>query len=108
MKHYIFETHGNIREFEHDESIEVATGMKMLPEYANERIRYLQVQVVSPTNPDPKVEVRIAGAYLNFDDYGQLTEAEALTDENEVSPFERETCAELAVADLKQKDATVN
>lgn len=108
MKHYIFEAHGNIREFEHDESIGVASGMKMLPEYANERIRYLQVQVVAPKEADPKVEVRIAGAYLNFDDYGQLTEAEALTDETEVSPFERETCAELAVADLKPQGSTVN
>jgi hypothetical protein len=108
MKHYVFENRGSIREFEHDESLAVASGMRMLPEYANERVRYLQVQVVAPKEPDPKVEVRIAGAYLNFDDYGQLTEAEALTDENELSPFERETCAELAVAELKHKDATVN
>lgn len=108
MKHYIFEEAGAIREVAHEDSIQVANGMMILPEYANERIRYLQVQVVNPETAEPKVEVRIAGAYLNFNERGQLTEAEALSEENEVSPFERETCAELALADINIKAALVN
>lgn len=97
MKHFIFDTSG-IREFSHEESLKVANGLQSLPEYAGAQIRYLQVQVVHPEDmEDNKVEVRMAGARLTFDTGGQLQNAEALEDEEEVSLFERETCAELAL-----------
>ena len=109
MKHFIFDNIGSIREFSHDESLKVANGLQTVPEFAGREIRYLQVQVVHPEDVDEnRVEVRMAGTKLTFDDGGQLQTAEALEDEGEVSLFERETCAELALQGEELGQFTLN
>lgn len=98
MRHFLFDRDGSIREFTHEDSVMVANGGKNLPEFADSRLRYLQVVVVQPEDEEQKYEVRMAAAYLTFDREGQLSTAEALDDDGAaISDFERQTCAELAL-----------
>lgn len=107
LKHYVLNVDGSLREFSNEESSKIASGRQSVPEFSNSRVRYVQVQVLEPKAdadeaPEVQVEVRLAGAALSFDDEGKLEQAEALNEAEEVSEFERQTCAELALqsADL--------
>lgn len=109
MKHYLC-LPDSITEVSHNDSIEVANGSKCLPQYAGECLRYIQVELLedNDNDVDEQVEVRIAGALLDFDDDGRLTAAHALEEgDGHISEFERETCAELAILDEMQNGPTV-
>lgn len=99
LKHYVFDGSDKIREFSHGESTNVARGEQPLPEYAGAKIRYLQVYVPPEQDDDEqRIEIYMAGALLKFSDEGQLEEAELLqADDETISEFERETCAQLAM-----------
>lgn len=103
LKHFVLNADGSLREFSDEESMMIANGLKAVPEFSNERVRYVQVQVLEPGEDkaegvsEVQVEVRLAGAALSFNDEGHLTLAEALAETEEVSDFERQTCAELAL-----------
>jgi len=119
MHHYVLTTvplqtvlsdaDSGIREFSHEESMLIAAGKQAIPEYADSRQRYLQVAVV-PTEDDNRMEVRMAGAWLNFDHEGLLVAADAQSpdDEEIVSAFERQTCAELALLAEEQLITTLH
>lgn len=107
LKHYVLNSDGSLREFSDEESSMIASGLQAVPEFSNERVRYVQVQVLEPKataeeTVEMQIEVRLAGAALSFNDEGKLTLAEALEEVEAVSDFERQTCAELALqsADL--------
>lgn len=102
IKHYIV-TEDRIREFSDEEGTSVANGQRLLPEYADSKLRYVQV-VVNPNEREGAVQVQIAGAYLQFDDQGRLTEAGA-REVNEDDKFEHETCVQLAL-DKRYGDST--
>lgn len=107
MKHYLC-LPDTIREVSHAESIEVANGSMCLPQYAGECLRYIQVELLDDDDAEEQVEVRIAGALLDFDDDGRLTAAHALEEgDDHISEFERETCAELAILDEMRDGPTV-
>jgi len=110
LKHYVFDGSGKIREFSHGESTDVARGEIPLPEYAGEKVRYLQVYVSPEQDEDEqRIEVYMAGALLKFSDKGQLEEAELLhADDETISEFERETCAQLAMDQSVAVEQTVH
>ncbi|MDD9894070.1 MAG: hypothetical protein OXT49_11305 [Gammaproteobacteria bacterium] len=102
LKHYVLNSDGSLREFSDEESTMIASGLQAVPEFSNERVRYVQVQVMEPKTvederPEKQIEVRLAGAALSFNEEGKLTLAEALEEAEAVSEFERQTCAELAL-----------
>lgn len=103
LKHYVLNADGSLREFSDEESMLIANGLRGVPEFSGARVRYVQVQVLEPKPAsegavnEVQVEVRLAGAALSFDDEGKLALAEALEKVEEVSEFERQTCAELAL-----------
>lgn len=102
LKHYVLNSDGSLREFSDEESTMIASGLQAVPEFSNERVRYVQVQVMEPKmvedeRPEKQIEVRLAGAALSFNEEGKLTLAEALEEAEAVSEFERQTCAELAL-----------
>ena len=102
LKHYVLNQDGSLREFSNEESMAIANGLRAVPEFSGERVRYVQVQVLEPKDAEKElreiqVEVRLAGAALSFNDEGKLALAEALNDVEAVSEFERQTCAELAL-----------
>jgi hypothetical protein len=110
LKHYVLNRDGSLQEFSDEESTLIASGLRAVPEFSNERVRYVQVQVLEPKRADEEsteaqVEVRLAGAALSFDEEGKLTLAEALEELEAVNDFERQTCAELA---LQSADMVVN
>lgn len=97
MKHFLVHD-GEIREVAHSDSVAVANGAMALPEFASTSQRYVQVQVLEHEIDEENVEVRIAGALLDFDDEGNLSAAHAVEEDDPlISDFERQTCAELAL-----------
>ncbi len=109
LKHYVLESDGSLREFSEEESSMIASGLRAVPEFSNERVRYVQVQVMEPKaatvtedeRREKQIEVRLAGAALSFNEEGKLTLAEALEEAEAVSEFERQTCAELALQSIE-------
>lgn len=103
LKHYVLNGDGSLQEFSDEESQLIATGLRAVPEFSEQRVRYVQVQVLEPKAKNKlepqevQVEVRLAGAALSFNEEGKLALAESLEKQEEVSEFERQTCAELAL-----------
>lgn len=99
LRHYVFSDDGSLREFTQEDGARVANGESALPEYADSKVRYLQVAVDDEVNPSSKVEVRMAVAMLSFNEEGYLTSAESFEDEDDVvSPFERQALAEYVLS----------
>ncbi len=95
--HYLLTQEGAIREVTPDEAAAVASGESALPEYADLRLRYLQV-VVDDKSDGENIRVRTAGATVEFDHDGILSEAGiAMGAENAISRFEHDTCVQLAL-----------
>jgi len=105
VKHFIV-NHGEVREFTGEEGSKVANGERLLPEYADSKIRYVQV-VVQPREQENGVQVQIAGAYLQFDENGRLSEA-AARESDDLDRFEQETCVQLALHNRYIEPATVH
>ncbi len=99
VKHYILSNDGRIAEFSTEEAFKVANRLSSLPQYADSRLRYVQVQFDDQEDVLPdKLKVRIAGAYVSFDKQGRLSDADAPVEtENAISNFEHETCVQLAL-----------
>lgn len=99
IRHYILSDDGRITEFSTEEAFKVANRLSALPQYADRRLRYVQVQLDNEDLSAPdKLKIRIAGAYVSFDGQGRLSDANAPTeDDNAISSFEHETCMQLAL-----------
>lgn len=99
IKHYILTNDGRIAEFSTEEAFKVANRLSALPQFADSRQRYVQVQFDELDGPvTEKVKVRIAGAYVSFDGQGHLSETDAPGEnDNAISNFEHETCVQLAL-----------
>ena len=110
VKHYILSNDGRIAEFSTEEAFKVANRLSSLPQYADSRLRYVQVQFddLDETAPE-KLKVRIAGAYVTFDDQGRLSDADApnATDST-ISRFEHETCVQLALREALHESVTLH
>lgn len=99
VKHYILTNDGRITEFSTEEAFKVANGLSALPQFADTRQRYIQVQYDEPEGQETdKLQVKIAGAYVSFDAAGKLREAGSPADgEEPISRFEHDTCVQLAL-----------
>jgi hypothetical protein len=99
IKHYILSNDGRIAEFSTEEAFKVANRLSTLPQFADSRQRYVQVQFDELGEAAPEnLKVRIAGAYVSFDDQGRLSNADAPAEnDTAISNFEHETCVQLAL-----------
>lgn len=103
IKHFVLTDDGRIREYSSDEAFSVVNGITSIPELADLKVRYLQVRFDERQEED-SMQVVTAGAAIRFDNEGRLCEADNLamsTPANEappISPFEQETCVQLALA----------
>ena len=98
VHHIVLTPDGGLREFPAELAARVAAGAGKLPEYAERRVRYLQVTVTDES--DGELKVVTAGASIKFDRDGRLTEAGPIGgDEPRISPFEHEACVEWALRD---------
>lgn len=110
IKHYILTDDGRIAEFSTEEAFKVANRLSALPQYADSRQRYVQVQFDDPEEAMvDSLKVRIAGAYVSFDGQGRLSDANAPEDnESAISSFEHETCVQLALRNALGERVTLH
>jgi hypothetical protein len=110
VKHYILANDGRIAEFSTEEAFKVANRLSTLPQYADSRQRYVQVQFDDPDEAAPEsLKVRIAGAYVSFDGQGRLSDANAPAEnETAITRFEHETCVQLALRAALGEHVTLN
>jgi hypothetical protein len=95
IRHYVLTQNGEIREFSSEEAALIAAGSNRLPEYAERRMRYLQVSWDEDASPELKIQT--AGAAIRFDSDGRLSEAVPPGDEEKLSRFEHDTCVQWAL-----------
>ena len=100
VHHLVLTPDGGIREFSPDQAARVAAGVGKLPEYAERRVRYVQVTVTDES--EDEIKVVTAGASIRFDRDGRLTEAGPIGagDDPRISSFEHDACVEWVLRDL--------
>src|SRR5690349_17813238 len=97
--HFVLTPEGGVRELSADFAASVAAGSGRVPEYADRRLRYLQITVTAEPNDD--IKVVSSGASISFDHSGRLTEAAPLKVEGDgISPFEHDACVQWALRDV--------
>jgi len=104
IRHFVLTLDGQIREFSSEEAALIAAGANKLPEFADAKIRYLQVS----WDDEQASELRIqtAGAAIKFDADGRLAEAAPPGDEEKISRFEHDTCVQWALRDVSAAPLT--
>lgn len=95
VRHFVLAPDGAIREFSPEEAALIAAGSSKLPEFAERRIRYLQVSWDDEAAAEMKIQT--AGAAIKFDSDGRLAEAAPPSDEEKISRFEHDTCVQWAL-----------
>jgi len=104
--HFVLTPDGGVREFSADLAARVAAGSGRLPEYADSRVRYLQITVSTEPNDDD-IKIVSAGASIRFDATGRMTEAAPLKVEgDQISSFEHDACVQWALRDVPVAAAT--
>ena len=96
VHHIVLTPDGGLREFPAELAARVAAGAGKLPEFAERRVRYVQVTVTDES--DGELKVVTAGASIRFDRDGRLTEAGPIEgEEPKISPFEHDACVQWAL-----------
>jgi hypothetical protein len=97
-RHFLLTQDGSVREFTAEQAALIAAGANRLPEYAQRRLRYLQVTLNEAQ--DAEIKVQTAGAAIEFDADGRLTEATPPGEGEKISRFEHDTCVQWALREL--------
>lgn len=96
VHHFVLTPDGGLREVPEELAAKVAAGADKLPEYAERRVRYVQVTVTDET--DGELKVVTTGASIRFDRDGRLTEAGPIgSTDPRISAFEHDTCVQWAL-----------
>ena len=98
IRHFVLTTAGDIREFSTEQAALIAAGANKLPEFADQRLRYLQVSLEDATTNELKIQT--AGACIRFDADGRMTEASPPADHESISRFEHDACVQWALKDI--------
>jgi hypothetical protein len=105
-RHFLFTQDGAVREFSAEQAALIAAGANRLPEYAQRRLRYLQVTLNEAQ--DAEIKVQTAGAAIEFDSDGRLTEAAPPGEGEKISRFEHDTCVQWALRELAIQAPTIH
>ena len=98
IRHFVLTAEGTIREFSTDQAALIAAGADTLPEFADQRLRYLQVTLEDAA--DSELRIQTAGACLRFDADGKMAEAGPPADHENISRFEHDACVQWALKDI--------
>lgn len=104
VRHFLLTTDGGIREFSAEQAERVAAGANTLPEFAERRVRYLQVTVDDDSGSELRIQT--AGAAIEFDGEGKMTQASAPTDEEKISRFEHDAVIQWTLKNIPQVGPT--
>lgn len=97
-RHFLITREGRIREFSTEQAALVAAGASRLPEFAESRVRYLQL-TVDDANPG-ELRVQTAGASIQFDADGRLAGAGPPSDDEQLSRFEHDAVVQWALKNI--------
>lgn len=98
IRHFVLTAVGEIREFSTEQAGLIATGSNKLPEFADQRLRYLQVTLEDSLETELKIQT--AGASIRFDAEGRMAEAGPPADHENISRFEHDACVQWALKDI--------
>lgn len=96
-RHFVLTPQGAIREFSTEQAALIATGGDRVPEFAGERVRYLQVTLEDAS--ETEIRVQTAGGAIRFDAEGRMAEAGPPDDKESISGFEHDACVQWALKD---------
>jgi hypothetical protein len=98
IHHFVLTPDGRLREFPAELAAQVAAGAGKLPEFADRRVRYLQVTVSDES--EEEIKVVTAGAAIRFDHDGRLAQAGPIGERDErITHFEHDACVQWALRD---------
>lgn len=97
VRHFLLSGDGFISEFSAEAAASIAAGSHKIPEFADRRVRYLQVMVDEESGAEVKVQT--AGAFVRFDNDGRLKEAGPPGDGEQISRFEHDAVVQWALRD---------
>lgn len=98
IRHFVLSSDGSIREFSPEQAALIASGTDRLPEFAAQRVRYLQLTLDDAAETELKIQT--AGACIRFDADGRMTEAGPPAEDETFSRFEHDACVQWALKDL--------
>lgn len=98
IRHFVLTAVGEIREFSTEQAGLIATGSNKLPEFADQRLRYLQVTLEDSL--ETELRIQTAGASIRFDAEGRMAEAGPPSDHENISRFEHDACVQWALKDI--------
>jgi len=109
VRHFLLAQNGSIQEFSETEAAAVAEGERDLPQYADERLRYVQVAFEDEANEDGEIHVRTLGAIVCFDGNGRVREAGSAEDETDrLDHFEHDACVQYALREAIGQSYALN
>jgi len=98
IRHFVLTAAGEIREFSTEQAALIAAGANRLPEFADQRLRYLQVTLEDTSETEMRIQT--AGASIRFDAEGKMAEASPPADHENISRFEHDACVQWALKDI--------
>tara|TARA_R110000787_G_scaffold20790_46_gene62017 strand:- start:831 stop:1157 length:327 start_codon:yes stop_codon:yes gene_type:complete len=98
IRHFVLTPDGGIQEFAAELAAGVASGARKMPEFADSRVRYLQVTVDDENRSELKIQT--AGASIEFDSDGLIAQAREPGKEEQISGFEHDAVVQWAIRDI--------
>lgn len=108
-RHFLLTQNNTIEEFTEEQASRVAAGTDTLPRFADERLRYVQVDFDDTADNNGELRVRTLGAIISFDEQGRVLQAGSLDDEmEELSHFEHDACVQFALKETIPEHYALN
>ncbi|HLQ85493.1 MAG TPA: hypothetical protein VK110_05005 [Salinisphaeraceae bacterium] len=108
-RHFLLTKDNTIEEFSDEQASRVAAGTDTLPQFADKRLRYVQVEFDDSVDNNGELRVRTLGAIISFDDQGRMLQAGGLDEEtDELSHFEHDACVQFALKEAVPWDYALN
>lgn len=104
IRHFVLTADGSIREFSTEQAALIASGNDRLPEFAGEKLRYLQITLEDSS--ETELRIQTSGASIRFDDEGRIAEAAPPQDHETFSRFEHDACVQWALKDIPATSIT--
>ncbi|MGH8505212.1 MAG: hypothetical protein ACRETM_04520 [Stenotrophobium sp.] len=99
IRHFLLTQDGGIREFTVEQAALIAAGASRLPEFAERRVRYLQL-TVDDESSNGELKVQTAGSCIRFDAEGRLTESTPPAENEQISRFEHDAVVQWALRNI--------
>lgn len=97
-KHFLLTNDDRLEAYSDEQAARVANGSDWLPQFADSRLRYIQVSFDDHANESGEIKVYTMGAVIAFDAQGRLAETGSEAESREaLSAFEQDACVEFAL-----------